>query len=577
MSFTDQDNREEYSGDAVSTVFSFPHPTQISTDLKVYLIDEDDLSETLQTITTHYTVTLAADFTSASVTFLTAPGTDKQVVIYRDPPKTQTLDLGTADALPSDELEERLDKLTMLILRLSDRIDRTVSLSNAVVGFDPTLPTGLEADDLIGVNPTATGLIAIQQEAFTFSTSAPTTTKGDLIVHDGSSNVRFAVGANDSILVADSAQTKGVKYTATVPRSTLPLTTKGDLFTDTGSANARLAVGSNLQALIADSAVTNGLRYQTMTMSKQIINYSLAASVASSALTLALKDASGSDASATSPVIVAFRNSTLATGTPSVVLVTAALSTVISSGSTAGHASAVADYVHWYLINNAGTGELAWCTNGGLDEGALWTTTAEGGAGAADSRTVLYSTTARSNVAIRYIGRMLSNQTTAGTWAAVPTEISLSQAPTGIEENEVWYTGGAGEGSTATAVREYVTLVRAVGTAMTTTNDSTNGMKVTVQKPGLFAIFSRDGDANAGSIWAPTVNAASVTATVNGFSTAETPFGVAYNNPANINTGIGGLIFLKTGDIVRVQDQNAGDLDMTNDKQVVFRMQKVSI
>jgi hypothetical protein len=156
----------------------------------------------------------------------------------------------------------------------------------------------------------------------------------------------------------------------------------------------------------------------------ELLNYAIACSVASNALTIALKDAAGANPSASSPVKIGFRSSTAANGDYSQRSVTAALSTVISSGSTGGHTSAKDTYIYIYAIDVAGTIELAW--SGSLyDEGTLYSTTAEGGAGAADSILGLYSTTSRSNVPIRLIARLKSNQTTAGTWAAVPTEISL--------------------------------------------------------------------------------------------------------------------------------------------------------
>ena len=58
-----------------------------------------------------------------------------------------------------------------------------------------------------------------------------------------------------------------------------------------------------------------------------------------------------------------------------------------------------------------------------LDETNLISTTAEGGAGAADSANVIYSTTARTSVAYRVIGFIDSTQATAGTWATAPSTI----------------------------------------------------------------------------------------------------------------------------------------------------------
>jgi len=77
-------------------------------------------------------------------------------------------------------------------------------------------------------------------------------------------------------------------------------------------------------------------------------------------------------------------------------------------------------------MNNAGTIELAAVNISGgtqLDETNLISTTAEGGAGAADSASVVYSTTARTSLAYRVIGYIESTQATAGTWATAPSTI----------------------------------------------------------------------------------------------------------------------------------------------------------
>jgi len=45
-----------------------------------------------------------------------------------------------------------------------------------------------------------------------FNALSPNTTKGDVIVHNGTNNVRQAVGTNGQVLVADSTQTTGVRW-----------------------------------------------------------------------------------------------------------------------------------------------------------------------------------------------------------------------------------------------------------------------------------------------------------------------------------------------------------------------------
>ena len=46
------------------------------------------------------------------------------------------------------------------------------------------------------------------------STSLPTTTKGDLVVHNGTTNVRLPVGSNTQVLTADSSTATGLKWAA---------------------------------------------------------------------------------------------------------------------------------------------------------------------------------------------------------------------------------------------------------------------------------------------------------------------------------------------------------------------------
>lgn len=166
-----------------------------------------------------------------------------------------------------------------------------------------------------------------------------------------------------------------------------------------------------------------------------LLNGQIVTSVGSNALTIAIKGADGNDPSSTNPVSVAFRSATLTTSGYTIRKITAALSLVVSSGSTLGHASALACHLFVYLIDNSGTVELA-VSNlppdypGTFANTRLISTTAEGGAGAADSATGIYSTTARSNVPWVCVAMCKSTQTTAGTWAANMTQVD--QAPFSI-------------------------------------------------------------------------------------------------------------------------------------------------
>lgn len=191
---------------------------------------------------------------------------------------------------------------------------------------------------------------------------------------------------------------------------------------DGGISTAKLADDSVTGAKLADNAV-NADSGVVIVGQSLLGNVSIATSVSASALTIALKTAAGADPTAASPVAISFRNSAAGTGTPVVRTVTAALSMVVSSGSTLGHVSATETPLYVYAIDNAGTVELA-VSSTLFEERTRQTSTTEGGGGAADSAIVLYSTTGRSNVAVRLLAILTSTQATAGTWASLPTTAS---------------------------------------------------------------------------------------------------------------------------------------------------------
>jgi len=84
--------------------------------------------------------------------------------------------------------------------------------------------------------------------------------KGDIIAATAADSVsRLAVGTNNQVLMADSAQATGLKY---ANEATATLTAKGDILTATAANTiSRLAVGSNNQVLTADSSTATGLKW----------------------------------------------------------------------------------------------------------------------------------------------------------------------------------------------------------------------------------------------------------------------------------------------------------------------------
>lgn len=190
---------------------------------------------------------------------------------------------------------------------------------------------------------------------------------------------------------------------------------------------------------------------------------SISASVASNALTISA-----------SSLALDFRSTTLGSGTVTTVSGTPS-NLVISSGSTLGTTNAVQSDIVVLAINNAGTIELAAVNiSGGVDlsETGLISTTAEGGGGAADSATTIYSTTARSNVAYRVLGIIRSTQATAGTWVTAPSLIQGAggQAFTSMQSLGYGQTWQNVTGSRTTATTYYNTTGKPIIVTITAAN-----------------------------------------------------------------------------------------------------------
>lgn len=526
MTISSTTNRVSFSGNGVTTAFSFPYLFLDDSDLVVVLRDSTG-TETTKTLTTHYTVTGEGVQAGGTVTMLTAPATGETLVIYRDPSLTQDLDLVENDSLPVESLEQRLDKLTMFCQRLKDRVDRSIVLKETDSASNLQLP--LLADR-----------------------------SGQFLSFDGT-GTPIAVNALSGTLTATAyIQTLLDDGSASVARGTLGFTGAG--------ASVPTALIEDLA--VTDAKVGNSAKFQSPSQ----FTGTVIPSVGSNALTIAVKDIDGSDPSSTSPVYCSFGSSTLTSGDYNRRSISAALSAVISNGSTLGLTSAVEDTIQVYLLDNAGTPEI--CYHGGnavLGEDALHTTTAEGGAGGADTRYTLYSTTARSNVRIRHIAT-LKGTWTSGAYAAVPTSVSLNTGRTPkAQRHEVVATGTLGHGTTNTKIRRFSSVVT-TGTAITASDTSAQGYSFLINEEGLYGITYSDKQGAGADQFGVSLNAAGGDFTTAFYSIAPTTRQlIGTQSGTALNATAATVARLLPGDVLRAHDN--GSCDSIN---VTFRVVKIA-
>lgn len=140
MTISSTINRVSYTGNGVTTAFSFPYYFLADADLVVVETVIATGVQTTKTLTTDYTVSGAGDANGGTVTAVTAPASTVTWTIYRDPEATQKTDFVDNDPLPASSIENPLDKLTMIAQRSRDLIGRSLRQPDGDSANIDTLP-----------------------------------------------------------------------------------------------------------------------------------------------------------------------------------------------------------------------------------------------------------------------------------------------------------------------------------------------------------------------------------------------------------------------------------------------------
>jgi hypothetical protein len=139
---------------------------------------------------------------------------------------------GLVTAVATNTITPAVGSITGLGTGVATALAQNVTGSGSIVlGTSPTLTTpaigtpssgtltsctGLPlSTGVTGTLPIANGGTGQTAQTAAFDVLAPSTTKGDLIVHNGTDNIRVAVGGtNGHVLTVDSAEASGVKWAA---------------------------------------------------------------------------------------------------------------------------------------------------------------------------------------------------------------------------------------------------------------------------------------------------------------------------------------------------------------------------
>lgn len=150
-------NRKSYTGNGVTTTFSYNFAFTAQADLVVLV------NGVTQVLSSNYTISGSTDsigryLSGANVVFTSAPANAASIVIYADPTVQQVIDLTPNDNLPAETVEMGFDRLTLMVRRLKDRVDRAFGLSDSDTSTASlTLPSP-SGSSLLGWNSAGTAL-----------------------------------------------------------------------------------------------------------------------------------------------------------------------------------------------------------------------------------------------------------------------------------------------------------------------------------------------------------------------------------------------------------------------------------
>ena len=212
MTVSSTTTKNSYSGDGSNTVFAYTFKVFDEDDLTVILRTDATGTETVQTITTNYTVSGVGDAGGGNVTFVTAPASGVTVVIRRAAALTQTTDYTPNDPFPAEEHENALDKLTFFAQQQQEELDRAIKLSrtNTMTSTEFTVGSTDRANKILGFD--GTGELSVTQELGVF--------RGDWTA-DTAFAVRDLIKdtTNDNIYICQTAHTSS---------GSLPISTNTD-------------------------------------------------------------------------------------------------------------------------------------------------------------------------------------------------------------------------------------------------------------------------------------------------------------------------------------------------------------
>ena len=247
--------KNSYSGNGTLDTFNYTFKIFADSDLEV-IIRDATATETVKTLTTHYTVTGAGSASGGTVVFTSGniPSATETVVIRRAVPQTQAIDYIANDPFPAESHEEGLDRAMMAVQQLQEEVTRSIKLSrtNTMNSTEFAVGSTDRAGKIFGFDDN--GELVVSQELGTFKGdwSASTTYAARDIVKDTSTNNIFLCNTGHTSSGAE-------------PLTTNTDSAKWDLLVDAASATTSATNAATSETNAATSATNAAASATTAT------------------------------------------------------------------------------------------------------------------------------------------------------------------------------------------------------------------------------------------------------------------------------------------------------------------------
>ena len=361
MTVSSTTTKVSYSGNGSTTVFAYGFKIFADADLRV-IERAADGTETVKSLTTHYTVSGAGTDSGGNVTFGTAPASGVTVIIKRNLTLTQGTDYVANDPFPAESHEEALDRLTFIAQGIQEELDRAIKASetNTLTGAEFTISATDRANKVFSFD--GSGNLAVTQELGTFKGDWATSTTYAVrdIVKDTSTNNIFIVteahtssGSQPLTTNANSAKYALIVDAAAAATSATAAATSATAAATSATASATAQAASETAKTASETAKTASETAQAAAETSATAAAASASAAASAALAPVSNDTSpelGGDLDVLTHAIVSSSNRNIAL-TPNgsgVVQIDGSNGISIESGAISIKNSGAQSYVRFY-------------------------------------------------------------------------------------------------------------------------------------------------------------------------------------------------------------------------------------